>query len=284
MSEPVLGKAAVLGLGIIGSRAFARLRETGWNVAAWNRSPKGLAGEVETPELAIADAEIISIYFKDAPAVREIMTRIAPVLKSGQIVLNHATVDLDTTTWLHELCQQHSCQFLDVPFTGSKTHSADGQLVYYVGGDPELVKQVEPYLQVTSKALLPCGDVGSATIIKLATNLVSACTLQALAEGLAISVKNGVSADAFMTAVSQNAHASALSGMKLPMMASGNFDTHFSLANMRKDSRYAMELAKRANVETPAINAVSQRMSELCETGLGELDYSALAKPYLSEL
>jgi len=283
MSTVISGKAAILGLGIIGSRAFARLQEAGWEVTAWNRSAKGLPGEVATPEAAVSKATIISIYLKDASAVREVMTQIAPKLTAGQVVLNHATVDLETTQWLQELCHQRGCPFLDVPFTGSKTHSADGQLVYYVGGSPDLVNQVEPYLRVTSRALLPCGDVGSATIIKLATNLVSACTLQALAEGLAISVKNGVSAEAFVNAVSQNAHASALSGMKLPMMASGNFETHFSLANMRKDSRYALDLASRANVKTPAIEAVSQRMNDLCDAGLGELDYSAVAKPYLPE-
>ena len=40
---------------------------------------------------------IISIYLKDAPAVREIIGRIESFLKPGQIVLNHSTVDLETT-------------------------------------------------------------------------------------------------------------------------------------------------------------------------------------------
>ena len=67
--------------------------------------------------------------------------------------------------------------------------------------------------------------------------------------------------------------------MKLPTMAKGDFDTHFSLSNMLKDSRYALELA--SGLDTPAIAAVSERMKQLCEEGLADLDYSALAKPYL---
>jgi 3-hydroxyisobutyrate dehydrogenase-like beta-hydroxyacid dehydrogenase len=273
--------AAVIGLGIIGSRALARLQEAGWDVKAWNRTPKQLPGEVGDVIEAIQGADVISLYLKDREAVRSIVGEISTHLTEGQILLNHATVDLDTTRWLADTCSARGCQFLDVPFTGSKNASAGGQLVYYTGGDPELVNAVEPYLMVTAKSLLPCGGVGSATVVKLATNLISASTVQALAEALAVSVKHGVSSDVFLDAVSMNAHASGLSAMKLPGMASGDFDTHFSMSNMWKDSRYALALAEEAGIETPGIEAVSERMGELCQDGLGDLDFSALAKPYL---
>lgn len=278
---PDIQRAAVLGLGIIGSRALARLREAGWRVKAWNRTPKGLPDEAATPEEAIDGAQVISIYLKDRAAVRGVMERISPCLKEGQIVLNHATVDLETTGWLAERCSERGARFLDTPFTGSKNASAGGQLVYYTGGDPALVAEVEPYLMVTAKSLLPCGGIGSATVVKLATNLISACTVQALAEALAISVKHGVSAEDFQRAVALNAHASGLSAMKLPGMATGDFDTHFSMANMWKDSSYAVTLAEQAGLDAPAIRAVSGRMKELCDDGLADLDFSALAKPYL---
>ena len=272
---------AVLGLGIIGSRACARLHADGWQVTCWNRTPKGSAGEMATPEAAIQGASIISIYLKDAPAVREIFTQLETRLTPGQIVLNHATVDLETTMWLDEICRTCGCRFLDTPFTGSKVASANGQLVYYTGGDPALAKELEPYLNVTSRGQLHCGQVGAATVVKLATNLISACTVQALAESLAIATHHGVTADCLIQAVSENASASVLAAMKLPMMAAGNYDTHFSLANMGKDSRYMLALAQSAGLETPAIAAVSKRMEALTAAGLGEMDFSAVAKPYL---
>ena len=276
------GRAAVLGLGIIGSRVAARLAGSGWQLRCWNRTPKGLPGEAPTPEAAVADADIISIYLKDAPALRAVMQQLAPALREGQIVLNHATVDLDTTHWLERLCAERGCQFLDAPFTGSKLAAAAGQLVYYTGGDEELVRLVEPYLRLSGRELLPCGAVGSATVVKLATNLISACTVQALAEALAIATRHGVAADPFIHAVAENFCGSPLAKFKLPTMAAGDFEAHFSLDNMRKDSAYALDLAASAGVTTPAISAVSQRMTELCADGLGQLDFSALAQPYLA--
>lgn len=275
-------RAAVLGLGIIGSRACSRLADAGWQVTCWNRTPKGLPGEAGTPEESIKGASIISIYLKDAPAVREIVERVKSFLKPGQIVLNHSTLDLETTLWLEKVCQETGCRFLDTPFTGSKVASANGQLVYYIGGDTDLAAELEPYLSLTSKSRLHTGAIGTATVTKLATNLISACTVQALAEAFAISSSHGVSSEVLIQAVSQNASASVLAGMKLPTMAVGDFETHFSLDNMGKDSRYMLALAESAGLETPAIAAVSKRMGELSEQGLGDLDFSAVAKPYLS--
>lgn len=281
MSAGVTDKAAVLGLGIIGSRAGERLAGAGWNVARWNRTPKGLENEASSPEEAVEGASVISIYLKDAPALREVVARIESCLKPGQTVLNHATVDLETTMWLDALCAERGCRFLDAPFTGSRLAAEGGQLVYYVGGDAGMAAELDAYLSITSRMRLHCGAVGAATVIKLATNLISACTVQAMAEALAITTGHGVDAARLIEAVSHNVSGSPLAAMKFPTMVSGNYDTHFSLANMGKDSRYMLALAAAAGVETPAIAAVSHRLSELSEAGLGGLDYSALAKPYL---
>ncbi len=280
MTFTVGSRAAVLGLGIIGSRACARLLDAGWQVNCWNRTAKGLTGETATPEAAIDRASVISIYLKDAPAVREVVGRIEPFLQADQIILNHATLDLETTMWLERVSLSRGCRFLDTPFTGSKVAAANGQLVYYTGGDAALAEDLKPYLSITSKSRLHCGEVGTATVVKLATNLISACTVQALAEALAITTSQGVSADRLIQAVAGNASGSVLTGMKLPTMAVGDFETHFSLSNMEKDTRYMLALAASAGLHTPAIAAVSERMGELDADGLGDLDYSVVVKPY----
>jgi 3-hydroxyisobutyrate dehydrogenase-like beta-hydroxyacid dehydrogenase len=277
------GRAAVLGLGIIGSRAFRRVRDAGWDAVCWNRTPKGLEGEVDSAETAAAGASIIALYLKDAPATREVLGRVRPVLNPGQVVLNHATLDLETTRWIASLCDECGCGFLDAPFTGSKMAAQNGQLVYYIGGDLELAAQLDQFLSLTSRARIATGGIGSATVVKLATNLISACTVQAMAEALAIATRHGVEPERLVGAVAENASGSPLAAMKFPQMVAGDYDTHFSLDNMAKDSRYMLGLAAAAGIETPGIAAVSQRMRELCETGLGGLDYSVLAKPYLQD-
>jgi 3-hydroxyisobutyrate dehydrogenase/glyoxylate/succinic semialdehyde reductase len=274
---------AVLGLGIIGSRAFALLKEAGLGpVRAWNRTPKGLEGECRSFGEAVCGADWIVLYLKDAAAVRAVATRVFDLPAGGRALVNHSTVDLETTRWLARECAARGIGFLDCPFTGSREAAAGGGLVYYAGGPDALVDQLEPLLLATAKSVLRCGEAGSATVLKLVTNLISACTVQALAESLATATRHGIRPEQLIDAVSRNACGSPLAAMKLPAMARGDFDTHFSLSNMLKDSRYALELAAQAGIETPALQAVSRRMAELCEGGLAERDYSALASPYLT--
>lgn len=273
-------KVAVLGLGIVGSRVRERLIKSGYLVTCWSRTQRGLAGEKNTPREALEGAELVSIYLKDAPMVREVFEKVKSSLTRGVIVLNHATIDLTTTLWLAEQCVAKGCDFIDAPFTGSKDASATGQLLYYTAGDAELVESLSNFLAVTSKGRIHCGKIGAATVIKLATNLISACTMQAMSEALAIAVRHGVSPEIFTEAAIRNASGSPLMAMKYPGILKGDFEPHFTMANMWKDSRYALTLAESAGVHLPAITAVSARMGEMCAEGSGELDYSALAKAY----
>jgi 3-hydroxyisobutyrate dehydrogenase/glyoxylate/succinic semialdehyde reductase len=273
---------AVLGLGIVGSRVRQRLIKAGYPVTCWSRTQRGLDREKDSPEEAVEGADLVSVYLKDAPMVREVFERAKAELKKGAIVLNHSTIDLATTLWLAEQCAAKGCDFIDAPFTGSKDASAAGQLLYYTGGDEELVAMVSDFLAVSSKGRIHCGEIGAGTVTKLATNLISACTVQAMSEALAIAARHGVAPDIFTEAAIRNGSGSPLMAMKYPGILKGDFEPHFTMANMWKDSRYALALAESAGVNLPAITAVSARMGEMCQEGCGELDFSALAKAYES--
>lgn len=275
-------KVAVLGLGIVGSRVRARLVEAGYPVACWSRTKRGLDGEADTPEEAVAGADLVSIYLKDVPMVREVFGRAKSGLKRGALVMNHSTIDLPTTLWLAEQCAAKGCDFLDAPFTGSKDAAGAGQLLYYVGGDEELLEKVSGFLAASSKGVIHCGEIGAATVTKLGTNLISACTVQAMSEALAIAVRHGVKPEVFTECAIKNGSGSALMAMKYPGMLGGNFEPHFTMANMWKDSRYALALAEASGVDLPAMKAVSERMGAMCEAGCADLDFSALVKAYES--
>jgi 3-hydroxyisobutyrate dehydrogenase-like beta-hydroxyacid dehydrogenase len=275
-------KVAILGLGIVGSRVRARLMAAGYAVSCWSRTQRGLEGEKDSPDEAVADADLVSIYLKDVPMVREVFARAKDRLRHGAVVMNHATIDLPTTLWLAEQCAAKGCDFIDAPFTGSKDASAAGQLLYYTGGDEELVAKVSDFLAVTSKGRIHCGEVGAATVTKLATNLISACTVQAMSEAMAIAMRHGVSPEIFAESATRNGSGSALMAMKYPGMIQGDYEPHFTMANMWKDSRYALALAESAGVELPAMKTVSARMGAMCSEGFADLDFSALAKAYES--
>lgn len=198
--------------------------------------------------------------------------------------MNHSTVDLESTRWLARECAERGFRFLDAPFTGSRIAAENGKLFYYLAGDEALVQEMTDVLEATGESHMNCGEAGNATVIKLATNLISAATVQAMSEALGITTAHGIAPELLGTAVSRNASGSPLAAMKFPAMIAGEYDAHFSLDNMAKDCRCMLELAGAENVVVPAILAVTGRMEELLARGLGGEDYSVLAEPYLKNL
>ena len=271
---------AVFGMGIIGSRCADNLAEAGIDIRTWNRTIKGRNDEAKSAADAAKGAAVVAFYLKDGVACREVFEQISESLSECKILLNHSTIDLETTLWLAAECEALDVAFLDCPFTGSKVAAQNGELVYYVGGDEILLEQYREILEITSKEVIPVGKVGNATVIKVATNLISASTVQALSESLAIATANGIPAESFISAVEGNACGSVLAAMKLPTMVEGDYDTHFSLDNMLKDAKFAIKLAEDANLKTPGIETTANVMNELCENGSASLDYSALYRQF----
>lgn len=271
----------VFGMGIIGSRCAENWQQAGANVSRWNRTPKDLPNFMADASQAAAASDVLSFYLKDALALRSVFEKIRPSLHAGHFLMNHSTIDLPTTLWLAEQCATIGCSFVDAPFTGSKLAAAEGKLMYYLAGTDTDIARAEGILPPTTSAMIRMGAMGNATVIKLATNLIAACQIEAISEAFAISRAHGISAESFANAITQHGTASALAKMKLPTMLAGDFDTHFSLDNMRKDSVYALELAQNQGLTLPSMETVSQRMTELCEQGLAQNDYTALVSPYL---
>jgi hypothetical protein len=155
-----------------------------------------------------------------------------------------------------------------------------GELVYYVGGDENALRQARSILEASSKEIIDMGKVGDATTIKVATNMITAASVQAAAEALALVSKSGLSVEKFAAAMRNNGSNSATLDMKLPMMMEGNFEPHFSVKHMLKDVVIATRLARGFGIEFGATDASRHGLTEELRQGRGDADYSSLLHQY----
>ena len=268
----------VLGLGIIGSRVAANLQNAHFDVFVWSQTVRPIPGFLASPAEVADVASVIQIFVRDDEALGQVIEGLARSLRPDHIVLNHSTVSPAATKAALEICEAAGAGFLDAPFTGSKNAAANGKLVYYIGGEPHLLDRVRPVLEATSTKILELGAVGDATILKIATNLISAVTVQALAEATAITTASGIPAQKLLEALEPNANYSTLVGMKLPTLISGDYQPHFSLKNMLKDIRYAKSLGSDAGLKTPVLDETISLMKAAEAAGKGELDFSVIGE------
>jgi 3-hydroxyisobutyrate dehydrogenase len=284
MTSTSINTVGIAGLGIIGIRVAANLRAKGFSVRVWNRTPKEKEqGFTPSLEVLARESEVIQIFVRDTPALREVIAEMSPALTKGKTVINSATVSFQATKDVAKLVKKTGADFLDVPFTGSRDAAENGQLTYYAGGSAKLLERVRPVLEASAKTVLPTGDVGTATVLKIATNMVSAVTVQALAEALGVVQAGGVPLEMFQQAMEHNANCSGLARMKLPSMIRRDFTPHFSLKNMLKDARYALALAGQGNMEVPVLTSAAACMAGLEAAGRGDEDYSVLAEHYVGK-
>ena len=270
----------LIGLGIIGQRVADRLRERGFHVFVWNRTPRPVPNFVGSPSEVAELCDFIQIFVSDDEALLQTAQRISRELSPNHVVMAHCTVSPDTMRAAAEIVEKRGARFLDAPFTGSKMAAENGQLVYYVGGDQTALQQVRPILEASSKEIVEIGKVGDATIVKVATNMVTAASVQAAAEALALISKSGLPVEKFADAMRNNGSNSSTLDMKLPMMMEGNFEPHFSVKHMLKDVVIATRLARSFGLEFGATDASRHGLTEEMRQGRGDDDYSSLFRQY----
>ena len=280
MSPPL--RPAIAGLGIIGLRVAAALRSRGLSPAVWNRSPlPDQPGWVSSPRALAEASDVLQFFLTDGPALLSVLSEMRPALGPGKIIVNSSTISLPDTKAAAKLVADSGAAFLDAPFTGSKTAAADGQLTYYIGGDPDLLETVRPLLEASAKEILFTGPSGSATILKIATNMVSATVVGILSEAMGLVAAQGIALTHFEAALDRNAAASTLSRMKVPSMIAADFSPHFSLKNMLKDASFGLQLAHDSGLQLPILTTVAEGMAEMAGNGRGDDDYSVMACNYL---
>ena len=267
-------RVGVIGLGIIGSRIAKNLRKNGFEVYVWNRTPKPENNFVSSPAEVAKAAQIIQIFVSNDAAVLETLAALQTALTPEHLLLIHSTISLETVRKAKELLESTGAHLIDAPFTGSKGAAENGQLVYYLAGDKADLKRAEPVLEASRKALVYFSRFGDASLIKIATNMVTAAIVQALTEALTITERAGIDPQALVTAIENNACRSGVSDLKLKAIIARDFDPNFSLMNMFKDSRLALALAKSLGVELPLAETVNELLAEADSKGWSQQDFA----------
>jgi 3-hydroxyisobutyrate dehydrogenase-like beta-hydroxyacid dehydrogenase len=271
-------RVGVLGLGIIGARVAEKLRAAGHEVFVWNRTPKPMPNFLGSPAEVAEQVSLIQIFVRDDAALLQVLEAARPALGRKHLVMNHATVSPEATRAAAALCAECEADFLDAPFTGSKMAAQNGQLAYYVGGPVPLLERARPVLEASSSSILPMGEVGDATVVKITTNLISASIVKAVIEAAQITQAQGVGLEHLLEGLKVNANFSPLIGMKLPGMMKGDFAAHFSLKNMLKDADFARALAAEKGIKTEVLDATAALMRQRLDEGKGELDFSVMGE------
>jgi 3-hydroxyisobutyrate dehydrogenase-like beta-hydroxyacid dehydrogenase len=284
MSHATRKNIGVIGLGIIGRGLAGNLRRKGFPVYVWSRSPRSVPNFVGSPGEVAEICNYIQIFVSDDDALLQTAQQLGEKLTPRHLVLAHSTVAPDSMRAAAEIVERRKARFVEAPFTGSKAAAEKGEMVYYVGGSDAALREARPILEASSKEIIEIGaTIGQASAIKIATNLITAASVQATAEALAIVQALGLSLEKFVEAMRSNASYSATLAMKLPKMLSRDFEPHFSVKHMLKDMQIANQIGLSNYLDLGVTAAARDQLLEQMHWGRGDDDYSVVARKYLHE-
>lgn len=270
-------KIGIIGLGIIGDIWAGHFQEAGVLAGTWNRTPKPDAPQwLDSPEAVAQAADVVQIVVAGSPAVESILEKILPSLNSSKIVVQSSTIDPASSTKFKEQVAATGARYLEAPFTGSKPAAEVKQTVYYLGGDTELIKELEPLFEIVSSTRFHIGDNAQAATLKLAMNLNISAQMEALCEALTLVRRAGVSDDVFFDALGKNASCSGVTKLKEPKLREADYSPQFSVKHMAKDMRLATMMD--AEGKLPVLSAIRQRLEQAEQAGFEEEDFAAMMK------
>jgi 3-hydroxyisobutyrate dehydrogenase-like beta-hydroxyacid dehydrogenase len=271
-------KVAVLGLGIMGDAMARNLDQDGLLATTWNRSAKsGFPKFMSSVHDAVQGSDIILILVTDDQAVADLLDSIEPDLGKQHLIVQCSTVKPASNIQFYKRVKKTGAHLIEALIGGSKGAAVNRQIVFYTGGDKPDVQRAEPVLSRISAKCIYIGEIGTASHIKLAMNLNIALQVEALCESFAYALHAGIDAETFFNVLKTNTAWNRLSEYKESKFREMDFSPQFSVKNMHKDVRLALETDGPDNRLT-LLFALETIFARAEAAGLGEDDMIALYK------
>ncbi len=282
-------KIGFIGLGIMGSRMAANLREKGHDLVIYNRTKQKAdqliaagAKWASSPADLAKEIPIVITMLSTPDAVRE--TAVAGKdaflnkLAAGSLWIDCSTVNPSFSRIMASEAKQRKIRFVDAPVAGSKIPAEQAQLLFFVGGDKEDVDEAKPLLEAMGKTVHHVGGHGMGTSMKMVNNLMLSQAMVAFSEALVLGESLGISKETLFTTLQTSPVSAPFLSLKRAKIESGNFDTEFPLQWMHKDMQLVSDTAFESGAAIPAANAAKEVFAMAVRRGLGEFDFSAVYK------
>lgn len=282
-----LMKVGFIGTGAMGRPMATCLLNAGLEVAVYNRTEERTAPLVAggaqlcgNPTDVISIADVVFVMVSDGEAVREVLlAESAKRALDGTTIVQMSTIGPDESRKICSEVEAVGGSYLEAPVLGSIPQAEDGSLIIMVGGTQELfVRWYGPLTHLGTEPQL-IGPVGSAAALKLCMNQLIASLTGAFALSLGAALREGVPVESFMGILRESVLYAPTFDKKLEGMLENRFTpANFTANLLLKDVRLFLDMATEHRLDPQALQATEAILRRTLDLGLGDSDYSALAK------
>lgn len=277
----------LLGTGKMGAALVGRWVDAGRRVTVWNRTPdraRALAGprvHVETDVAKAAGAApVVVSMLTDGRALRDVLLDRGAVaaMAEGSTLVDLSTVDVASSQDVATAAAERGVHYVRGGVSGTAAVVRAGAAGLLLSGPPAALEAARPVLDDITTRQVVVGDAEEARVVKLATNMLLAGTMQVLAEAVVMAEASGVPRETVLDALDSTVMSSRFLRYKGEALRNRDYTTTFRTADLLKDVRLAIGQGAAVGVPMPLLDGVEAQLDAACDRGWADADFLVLTR------
>ncbi len=278
-----------IGLGSMGLPMASNLIKAQHVLTVYNRTrsraeelrPLG-AKIAATPGEAASDCEALITMLSDDRAVEEVVFQGETIeaIHAGAVHISMSTISVALSRRLAEAHREKEQHYVAATVFGRPDAAAAAKLFVVAAGQTAQLAFCQPIFDAIGQKTFIVGDKApAANVVKLAGNFLITTVIESLAEAFALIRKNGLDPNAFLDVLTGSLFTAPVYRIYGSIIAADKFEpAGFKLPLGFKDNRLLVAAAEESAVPMPMASLVHDRFLAALAHGLGEADWSAIAR------
>ncbi|MEM7562162.1 MAG: NAD(P)-dependent oxidoreductase [Pseudomonadota bacterium] len=251
-------KIGFIGLGNVGAKLAGSLLRNGYDLtvrdldqaaaqalldqgAHWGESGAAMATDCDAI-ITCLPSPIVSAEVMEQPG------GVLEGLSEGKIWLEMSSTDADEVKRLGERVEARSAIPMDCPVSGGCHRAATGNIAIFAGGKREAFDRVLPLLTTIGRNVIHTGELGSASILKVATNYLAGVQLISTGEAFMVAKKAGIDLGVAYEAIRISSGNSFVHETEGQLILNGSYNINFTMDLEVKDLSLFDDLGKKYDV------------------------------------
>ena len=261
-------RVGFVGLGNLGRHLAASLLQAGFPLTVYDRDESaarelveaGAAWAASPREVALVSDSVFTCLPSPA-AVGEVVTGdngLLAGLRPGDTWIDTSTNDPNELRRLAALAAAAGVNCLEAPVTGGVHLAASGQITVLVGGAEDVYAAHLPAFEAIGGRVFYIGPLGSASVIKVITNMLAFIHLVAAGEALMLAKRAGLDLAQSFDVIRASSGNSFVHETESQVILNGSYDIGFTMDLACKDLGFAHELGLEYGVPLELAGLVEQ--------------------------
>ena len=244
-----------IGLGNLGAHLCKNLLDNGVavtvsdiNPAAAGKLKSARAKWAQSPQALAASADAVVTCLPSPEVSEKVLGQLLETMRPGTTWIEMSTLGRDDILRLAKMAEAKRVRTMELPVTGGVHLAAKGKITLLAGGDEDLFALHLPAMKAMGDQIFHMGPLGSASIIKVITNMLAFIHLVAEGEALMLAKCGGLDLAQTWRAIKASSGNSFVHDTEGQLILNGSYDVAFTMDLALKDLGFAMSLGREFDV------------------------------------